>query len=174
MQPQPHKLVLLVAGSVDQVGTLLAQAASPLASVLGRSLAAPLPSEHPSRSLALLHDSPNGEKSVLAPLPIDPGCSLADGSCWAEALGAWRQPAVLLLTTDQQNSGLPAAMVALLAQKRVPLAGLVQWGRPWLPELRRREGLPWLGALDDTALDGCGLPLALAMSCASLDVGVGC
>ena len=45
-------------------------------------------------------------------------------------------------------------MTALLSQAAVPLAGLVQWGLPWEPERRRREALPWLGALDSTSGDG--------------------
>jgi hypothetical protein len=54
---------------------------------------------------------------------------------------------VLLLAGDQLDSGLPAAMVALLHQWQVPLAGLVQWGGAWDAEARRGDGLPWLGWL---------------------------
>lgn len=118
---------------------------------------------------------------VLVPLLIDPGLSLEDGSCWAEALGAWRQPTVVVLGAEQLSSGLPAAMTALMRQAAVPLAGLVQWGLPWEPERRRREALPWLGALDSTSGDGSGavaaahshdlgrhLALALRLACAQL------
>jgi hypothetical protein len=38
-------------------------------------------------------------------------------------------------------------MVALLHQWQVPLAGLVQWGGAWDGEVRRGDGLPWLGWL---------------------------
>jgi len=81
------------------------------------------------------------------PLPLDPGLPLPVAGHWAEALGAWRQPVVLLLAGDQLDSGLPAAMVALLHQWQVPLAGLVQWGGAWDAEARRGDGLPWLGWL---------------------------
>jgi hypothetical protein len=87
-------------------------------------------------------------------------------------VGAWRQPALLLLDVDQQESGLPAAMTALLRQAAVPLVGLVQWGLPWQGGLRRRDGLPWLGVLpaageagEDLAL---ALPAALRLGCAQL------
>jgi hypothetical protein len=113
---------------------------------------------------------------VLVPLLLDPGFSLENGSCWAEALGAWRQPTVAVLGAEQLRSGLPAAMTALLRQAAVPLAGLVQWGLPWEPERRRREALPWLGALDSTAAAaaadshdlGRHLALALRLACTKL------
>ena len=38
-------------------------------------------------------------------------------------------------------------MTALLKNWQVPLVGLVQWGEPWASAERRRDGLPWLGAL---------------------------
>jgi hypothetical protein len=82
-------------------------------------------------------------------LPFDPGLVLQGFGHWAEALGAWRQPVLLLLTAEQLQTGLPAAMAALLAQWKVPLAGLVQAGGLWQPDLRRGDGLPWLGTLGE-------------------------
>jgi hypothetical protein len=38
-------------------------------------------------------------------------------------------------------------MTSLLKNWQVPLVGLVQWGEPWASAERRRDGLPWLGAL---------------------------
>jgi hypothetical protein len=81
------------------------------------------------------------------PLPRDPGLPLQDGCHWASALGAWRQPALLVLAPHQLQTGLPAGLTALLDQWRVPCLGLVQWGGPWEPQQRRLEGLPWLGVL---------------------------
>jgi hypothetical protein len=85
----------------------------------------------------------------LASLPLDPGHPLDGGGTWAEELGAWRQPALLVIAAHQLPSGAAASTVALLRQWRVPLLGLVQWGGLWIPEQRRRDGLPWLGALED-------------------------
>lgn len=85
----------------------------------------------------------------LASLEVDVGLPLADGRCWAEALGAWRQPALLVIPADQLASGLPAAATALLRHWQVPLVGLLQWGGAWQAEARRRDGLPWLGHLPE-------------------------
>ncbi len=90
----------------------------------------------------------------LASLPLDPGQSLSDGGTWAEALGAWRQPTLLIIGSQQLSSGAAASTTALLRQWRVPLLGLLQWGGPWGPEMRRRDGLPWLGCLEEPAADG--------------------
>lgn len=85
----------------------------------------------------------------LASLPLDPGQSLEDGSTWAEALGAWRQPTLLIISGSQLPSGAAAATVALLRQWRVPLLGVLQWGGSWCADQRRRDGLPWLGRLEE-------------------------
>ena len=66
---------------------------------------------------------------------------------------------MLLLAGEQLNSGLPAAMTALLLQWRVPLLGLVQADGPWEAPARRGDGLPWLGNLDGAE----GLALALEL-----------
>jgi hypothetical protein len=188
LPPLPPALVLLGAGRATEVAALTAMAAPVLASALGLSLEAPQPPADPRAGLASLAERASRSRSrsgsdsapALVPLPLDPGEPLADGSTWAEALGAWRQPAVLLITAEQQASGLAAAMVALARQEAVPLAGLIQWGLPWQPELRRRQGLPWLGVVEagprgdgDGAPETPDLALAVALACARLDLAPG-
>lgn len=91
----------------------------------------------------------------LLPLGLDPGAELAKPGCWSEALGAWRQPALLQLPAAEAESGLARAYTALLVAAGVPLVGLVQLGGPWQPERRRLDGLPWLGWLPaETPLAG--------------------
>jgi len=136
-------VVLLAAGPAEAVAGLQGQAAPALAAALGLPLLAPLNPLTPDAALASMGDGPPG----LAPLPRDPGLPLSDGRHWAAVLGAWRQPALLLLAAEQLDTGLPAALTALLAQWQVPCLGLVQWGGNWEFRQRRLEGLPWLGAL---------------------------
>lgn len=83
----------------------------------------------------------------LASLESDVGQALGDGRSWAEALGAWRQPALLVIPAAQLSSGVPAAATALLRHWQVPLVGLLQWGGSWQAGPRQRDGLPWLGLL---------------------------
>ena len=83
----------------------------------------------------------------LASLESDVGLALADGRSWAEALGAWRQPSLLVIPAPQLSSGVPAAATALLRHWQVPLLGLLQWGGAWQAGPRQRDGLPWLGLL---------------------------
>jgi hypothetical protein len=85
----------------------------------------------------------------LWPLAGDPGAFLGDQGCWAEALGSWRQPTLLLIPAAAASTGPAAAYHALLERQGVPLLGLIQWGGPWLVADRRRDGLPWLGWLAD-------------------------
>lgn len=136
----PASLVLLAHGPAGPVRALLEQAGPQLAAALALPWAGLLDAAEPSAALA---HRPAG----LAGLPQDPGCSLETGGHWAELLGAWRQPAVVLLTAEQVAWGQAAASTALLTQQAVPLLGLVQWGEPWDRRRRRREGLPWLGWL---------------------------
>ena len=49
----------------------------------------------PDASLAALTAGAAGP--WLAALPLDPGLPLARGGSWAEALGAWRQPCLLVV-----------------------------------------------------------------------------
>ncbi|MCP9774224.1 hypothetical protein [Cyanobium sp. WAJ14-Wanaka] len=148
------RLLVLSAGPLGEVRSFQADLAEPLALALGWSwngLWAGLePSDLPNEQLALLQAQPESGSAAagageLVGLPLDPGLLLPSGGHWAEALGAWRQPVLLVLSAAQCQSGLPAAMTALLMQWQVPLVGLVQWGEPWEPELRRADGLPWLG-----------------------------
>lgn len=148
-QAVPPALVLLAAGAAELVADLQAQAAPALAEALQLRLLAPLDPLAPDAALAALAGGPPG----LVPLRRDPGLSLADGRHWAAALGAWRQPALVVLAAGQLDTGLPAALTALLRQWQVPCLGLVQWGGCWQPELRRLEGLPWLGALGGAVAD---------------------
>lgn len=117
------------------------------------------------------------EPGWLAGLEIDVGLALEDGRCWAEVLGAWRQPALLVIPAAQLTSGVPAAATALLRYWQVPLLGLLQWGGAWQPEARLRDGLPWLGRLaqeerGDAALESESAQLlaaALALRWRQLD-----
>ncbi len=106
----------------------------------------------PHSSLAALQEAvslrPGG---WTAPLTVDPGLALAEGGCWAEVLGAWRQPVVLVIPAGQLASGLAAAGTALLRQWQVPLLGLLQWDGFWNEAQRRADGLPWLGLLASDA-----------------------
>ena len=100
----------------------------------------------PARLLAAASEQPG---PWLWPLAGDPGAFLGDQGSWAEALGAWRQPTLLLIPAAAASTGPAAAYVALLERQGVPLLGLIQWGGPWLAADRRRDGLPWLGWLAD-------------------------
>lgn len=102
----------------------------------------------PQRQLHQLQATGGG---WLASLPLDPGHPLDQGGTWAEALGAWRQPTLLIIAWQQLPSGAAASSVALLRQWRVPLLGVLQWGGSWSPDQRRRDGLPWLGRLEEAS-----------------------
>jgi len=103
----------------------------------------------------------------LAGLEVDVGLPLQDGRRWAEALGDWRQPAVLVIAPAQLDSGLPSAANALLRHWRVPLLGLMQWGGTWDETARRLDGLPWLGQLEDIAADASPQPSDAAIRLAA-------
>ncbi|MCS5700138.1 hypothetical protein NZK32_13930 [Cyanobium sp. FGCU-52] len=147
----PYPLVLAALRPVAS-SDLPAQAAPELAGRLGLEPARFAADETPDQALARLRSSGS---SWIAALPCDPGLPLVAGGSWAEALGAWCQPVLLLVPADQLASGLPAAGAALLRQWGVPLVGLLQWDGPWSPVARRADGLPWLGCaaeLDDAEL----------------------
>lgn len=137
-KPAPS-LVLLACGTPASVDALQAQAGPGLAAALALTWAAPLEPLLPDAALTAL------APAALVPLPRDPGHPLEDGRHWAEVLGAWRQPALLLIDGAQLQTGLAAAAAALLQQWQVPSLGLVQVGGAWDGDQRRQEGLPWLG-----------------------------
>lgn len=146
---QPAGLVLAAVGDPAGLGGRLAVAVARLQMLSAwplRPLAVELP---PPAALAALGPGRDTRRppAWIAPLPADPGLALPQGGCWAEALGAWRQPTALVLAASQLASGWPAAATALLRQEQVPLAGLIQLGGVWEPPLRRHDGLPWLGWL---------------------------
>lgn len=159
----PPALVLVAGGPQPAVAGLQAQVAPALAQALGMRLLEPLQPLCPDGALEAL-TARAGEEPVLAPLPRDPGQPLADGRHWAAALGAWRQPVLLLLDGEQLETGLPAALAALLQQWQVPCLGLVQWGGSWDPQARRRDGLPWLGPLTSGGDRELGLALRQAVA----------
>ena len=141
------RLVLVALGCNDSPSgpaQLLPAVASRLERLTGLPACPIANTAKPASALAELLGQPGG---WLAPLSLDPGLPLDDGS-WAEALGAWRQPTLLVVEAPQLATGLPAAATALLERWGVPLVGLIQWGGCWDGERRRRDGLPWLGWLD--------------------------
>lgn len=155
----PQSLVLVAAGPAAAVTALQHQLGPQLARALGLTWREPLDPQDPQRALAALAEQGPG----LVPLPVDPGLPLHGAGHWAEALGAWRQPVLLLLAGEQLETGLPAAMVALLHQWQVPLVGLVQGDAAWDPDARRGDGLPWLGGLDPATGATGTLRAALAL-----------
>ena len=162
--PGPGLVLLAPAGAT-------APSAARLAQQLGlRLLAWPLSSAaDPAITLAALAQEPPG---WLLPLPLDPGANLSVPGCWADALGAWRQPVVLSLPAAAVGSGLGRAYRALLELAGVPLLGVLQLGQPWCPEPRRGDGLPWLGWLpvqdDAPAEDDPAVPLLIRRRWAAL------
>jgi len=161
MKVSDHGLVLAACGNAAATTALLTGAAPDLAQLLGLQLAQLAPPEQPQHALAALASG----GGWLAPLPLDPGLALADGSHWAEALGAWRQPTLLLIDAAQLDTGLAAAATALLERWRVPLVGLILWApaAAWQEQARRRDGLPWLGWCDPEAGAGESLVPALRL-----------
>lgn len=173
---QAAGLVLVAVGAQPALADRLGAAAERLGALSGwprQPLAADRP---PAEALAAL---PQGRATQappawIAPLPVDPGLGMESGGCWAEALGAFRQPTALVLGATQLASGWPAAATALLRQEGVPLVGLIQLGGAWEPERRRGEGLPWLGWLagagGEAAEDGQEVLAALAQRWRRLDL----
>jgi hypothetical protein len=132
------------AGSLGGSAACLPAAVDRLAHLLGLPVRTVASGADPEKVMAQLSRCPD---PWLAALPLDPGLGLDSGGHWAELLGAWRQPSLLVLDHAQLATGLPAAGTALLQRWQVPLVGLIQWGGPWNPDARRRDGLPWLGSL---------------------------
>lgn len=146
LAPPPPRLLLLSLGAPqdpDGPALLLPAVAERLSGLCGLPLRPFDATPQADAALAGLQQQPG---PWLAPLPLDPGVWRPGGS-WAEALGAWRQPCLLVIGAGQLASGLPAAGTALLERWRVPLIGLLQGGGRWDAALRRSDGLPWLGWL---------------------------
>lgn len=99
-------------------------------------LAAPAALGHPQDGVDLL-------APVAGHDPVD----------WAQELGAWRQPTLLILDGADRPASQGALHHALLRQHRVPILGLLQVGGGWDPVARRRDGLPWFPPLADPADD---------------------
>lgn len=98
----------------------------------------------PHTALAQLRGEPPGEtKAGWRPLGLIRVCLWSRGKL-GEALGAWRQPTLAMITGPQLDTGLPAAATALLAQWNVPLLGLIQWGE-WDPRPGAATALPGWG-----------------------------
>jgi hypothetical protein len=141
-------LVLLEPGGVsgDASGGGSGGLAQRLAALLElRPLACPVERQRDAHQL--LNDLAREPEGWLLPLALDPGAALPGGDCWAEALAAWRQPALLLLPALQAGAGPDRAYAALLEAAAVPLLGLVQLGGPWQSQSRRADRLAWLGWL---------------------------
>lgn len=156
LSPPPPRLLLVSLGAPldpDAPARLLPAVAARLSGLSGLPLQAVSTQQEPGETLAALHALPG---AWLAALPLDPGVWRSGGS-WAEALGAWRQPCLLVIAGSRLDSGLPAAGAALLERWGVPLAGLIQWQGCWHEASRRCDGLPWLGRLGD---GGAEEPLA--------------
>jgi hypothetical protein len=147
-------LTLTAFGTPRQVGALVGELGTLLASRLSMT---PQPIDADATPQLALQSigatAEPGPDGVLLIVPIDPGVPLPGGGSWAEALGAWRLPTLVLLGAEQLRTGWPAAATALLRHHRVPLVGLIQGGGPWVEELRRQDGLPWLGHLDADSED---------------------
>lgn len=161
-------VVLVAPGRADRVDALQREAAGRLATLLHLELRPIRSDRSPDAVLSDLlagGDPCPGGPTWLAPLSLDPGFPLGGAGTWAQALGAWRQPTLVLLTQDHLASGTPAAVTALLAQSSVPLLGLIQWGGTWDREARRHDTLPWLGCVDgtDTDADPDGADVRLAL-----------
>ncbi len=117
-----------------------------LASAWGVELSHHRCSENPHQVLGLL--PPEGG---MVRLSGDPAMFHPDGGSWLEALGAWRQPTILMVSPlpSGEIPGVAPAYVSLCAALDVPLIGVLQLGGPWNLSLRRSDGLPWFGLLPD-------------------------
>lgn len=164
--PYPVPRLLLASLAASDSAALVTAVAQRLAALTGLPVRAILQAEAPAEALSALNDPAGG---WLAPLPLDVGVMRQQGS-WAEALGAWRQPTLLVVEARHRSTGLPAAATALLRHWQVPLVGLLAWSAaaPAQPAAEHSDGLPWLGSLgDDPDADADGdqeLLLALKAS----------
>ncbi len=95
----------------------------------------------------VLNCLPNEEG--LVQLVGDPALLIPDEGSWLEALAAWRQPTLLMVSPLDTGDipGMAAAYVALCKVLSVPLIGILQIGGTWRQHDRRLDGLPWCGCL---------------------------
>ena len=94
------------------------------------------------------------KKKGLVQLLGDPAKTQISGMNWLEALGAWRQPSVLVVYASSDGiSGNALAYTALCRELSVPLLGLVQYGGEWEAEIRKLDGLPWCGWIPEEKSD---------------------
>ena len=143
-------LVLTASGTAQQTTSLLSQTGPALATLLDLPLRWISLDCSPHEALVRLQ---GGEYEAstggwLGVLSMDPGLPLEAGGGWVDVLAAYCQPTLAFLTDCQLKTGLPAATTALMVQAKVPLIGLIQWGKHWDPLARRQDGLPWLGAMN--------------------------
>ncbi len=75
---------------------------------------------------------------------------------WLEALGAWRQPLVLMCEPNLSGDipGNVAAYAALCSSLSAPLIGIIQVGGCWKSSQRVSDSLPWCGWLPDSFEQG--------------------
>ena len=145
-----QSMVVIGAGPLPEL--LMRGACTTLAEAFGVPLSTIAVGESPQSFLADLHrDGPR-----LVRLAGDSGRVAVDGSCWIDALGAWRVPTLLLATplADGAIPGVVPAYLALCQSRRVPLIGLIQIGGAWRLTERRRDGLPWSGWMADQGNEG--------------------
>ncbi len=91
------------------------------------------------------------QEKGLVQLSGDAAMLHPEGGSWLEALGAWRQPTVLMVAPLLSGDipGVASAYVALCKNFAVPLIGIVQLGGDWDNNKRRADGLPWCGLVTD-------------------------
>ena len=144
-----RSLVLLGAGPLPELS--MRCGAETLSDTLGLPLTTVAEGQSPDPSLVNLMASPPS----LIRLAGDPGSLHHEGNSWMDALAAWKCP-VILLGSPRPDGVMPGtipAFTSLCETRGMVLLGLIQLGGPWLPEVRKRDGLPCLGWLSDSRLD---------------------
>ena len=98
--------------------------------------------EDPNKALDSLQDDQG-----LVQLVGDAAVQNSTRGSWLEALGAWRQPMILLVVPllSGELPGVAHAYTALCNALCVPLLGIVQVGGDWNSFQRKSDGLPWCG-----------------------------
>ncbi len=90
----------------------------------------------------------------------------SEGISWLEALGNWKKPVSLLVKPliTGEMPGSAAAYLALCEKLSVPVVGIIQVGGKWEPNLRRRDGLPWLGLIPERVVNKDGSDKVTSLS----------